>query len=608
MLTYKINTMKKINIIILAGIVISILSLNSCKKDSFLDRSPVSSITVENFFNNANDLATYTNELYGASGVNTPILGIGAIAGNDFQSDNMESIPVNKIVANELSVPATGSSSEGIGAGWNWSFLRQVNYFLENYQKADAPVAVKNHYAGVAKFFRAWFYFNMVKSFGAVPWYGTPIQPTDNGDLYAPRGTRELVMDSVMADLNYAVKNINPPAAISGTVTKWTALALLARVGLHEGTFREYQGISGSQPFLQTADSAALAIMQSGNFKLYSTGNPDQDYQNLFLFYTPTDPQNTEVILGSYYSSALNTYSSVDATVASDGLGLTQEFMNNYLMSNGTPFTSIPGYDTMMIKNVFTNRDPRLSQTCLPPTTLAYGTMVGPRRLGPSPTGYQQVKWYDPAGSFSYGTNTNAGIVFRYGETLLIYAEAKAELTNMGVGTFSQADLDISINLLRTRVGMPLLVMNVPIDPVLAAEYSNISAGPVKNVLLEIRRERRVELACEGFRYDDLMRWKAGSLMAKQFLGMYFPGLGLFDLNGDGTPDVALVTSLPANPIANVSYFVVGTDITLTHGTYGNVLEYPSLVRTFISPKNYYLPLPTQELLLNKNLTQNPGW
>jgi len=593
--------MKKIYIIVLSGITISILSLYSCKKDSYLTRQPISGITAESFFNNATDLNTYCNGLYSYVYSNT------AVGTNDQQSDNYESSPINLVAVGQISVPASASSSvPWNGPSWSWTFLNQVNYFLQSYQKAVATPAIVDHYVGVAKFFRAWFYSDMVKTYGDVPWYGHTISTSDNADLYKARDPRALVMDSVMADLKYAAQYVNPTGP-SGTTTKWAALALMARVALREGTYREYHAITGWQPLLQTADSAALAVMQSGNFKLYTTGNPSVDYQNLFLTYSPSDPQNSEIILARWYSapSALNSTTSLSADIWDYGLAMSKAFTNNYLTSSGTPFTSVPGYATMMMKDEFTNRDPRMMQTVLAPTVV-YGNLQGSHPMAFARTGYQQTKYYDPA---HYGSDEsyNAGINFRYGETLLVYAEAKAELANAGTGTFTQADLDMSVNLLRDRVGMPHMLISVPLDPVLAATYSNVS-GPMQSVLLEIRRERRVELACEGFRYDDLMRWKNGPLLAQPGFGLYFPGLGIYDLNGDGTSDLGLVTSLPANPISGVSYYVLGKDFAFSNGTSGNIVPNPGVVKTFTDPKDYLMPLPIQELLLNKNLVQNPGW
>jgi starch-binding outer membrane protein, SusD/RagB family len=585
-------TMKQHKIIIFPALLMGILICYSCNKN-FLNRYPEANLTQENFFANGTDLNTYCNGLY------SYVYDAQTILGNDGQSDNYEGIPFNRVVAGQLTLPATASA-----AGWTWNYLSQVNYFLQNYQKAVATDAVKNHYAGVARFFRAWFYFDMVKRFGDVPWYGTPILPNDSTDLYKGRDPRALVMDSVLADLRFAAGNMNSTGP-SGTITKWTALALLARVGLHEGTFREYRSLAGSQTFLQVADSAALVIMQSAQFKLYSTGNPAQDYYNLFNIFSPSDPQNGEVILGVYHSQALKSPTPVNYwdNGGNYGWGLTKDLVNSYLMKDGTPFTALMGYDTLPYTKEFNNRDPRLLQTVVNPFYLRQGASYVPL-LGIASTGYQIIKYYvdDPLQD-AYNNTFDAVIDFRYGEVLLVYAEARAEL-----GLLTQSDLDMSVNLLRDRVQMPHMTLNGIPDPVLMAMYPLVS-GSQQYALLEIRRERRVELACEGFRYDDLMRWRAGSLMTKPFTGMYFPGLGSYDLNGDGKIDYTLVTSLPAvtDPLAG-SYKVIGTDFSLTQGNKGNVLIYPNLVKTFADPKNYFFPLPTAELLLNKNLTQNPGW
>jgi starch-binding outer membrane protein, SusD/RagB family len=574
-------------------LIIGLLGLaSSCKKDSFLNRQPESSLTAQNFFNDATDLNTYCNGLYSY----LPGWGI-AIA--DQQSDNMETNGYNKIVAGQIQVPTDAATAQ-----WTWSYLYQVNYFLSQYNKAQATDAVKAHYAGIARFFRAWFYFDKVKRFGDVPWYGNTMEPSDTIDLYKPRDPRALVMDSVLADLRYAAANnmyTTPGSTPSGTINQFAALALLARVGLHEGTYRKYHGIDGWQPFLQVADSAAKDIMTGAQYKLYSTGNPTQDYYNLFNTFTPSDPQNAEIILGAFYSSTLHYTHPLDAELnAGYGLSLTKDLVNTYLMQTGTPFTSQPGYDTMEFYNEFTGRDPRMAQTIIGPQYQRQGQPYAPL-LGPAPTGYEQIKYYvDDPSQTSWNTSYNAALLMRYAEVLLIEAEAKAELS-----TLQQSDLDATINVLRDRVGMPHLTMNVTLDPVLAAAYPAVSSA----LILEIRRERRVELACEGFRYDDLMRWKSGALLALPFHGMYFPGLGAYDINHDGKIDFALVSSLPTTTDPNIpAYLVVGTDIFLTSGNSGNVWPYPTLVKTFDENKNYLFPLPTTELMLNPNLTQNPGW
>ena len=173
-------------------------------------------------------------------------------------------------------------------------------------------------------------------------------------------------------------------------------------------------------------------------------------------------------------------------------------------------------------EDIFENRDPRLRQTVLHPADQAiyrYGNHdpdVNPYpRIQGMPggqktyTGYHIIKVYEVGSAHrSYNSSQTPAIIMRFGEALLIYAEAMAEL---GGGTISQADLDISINLLRARVGMPPLSATPQMDP----RYAN---DGISAVLAEIRRERRIELFMEGFRYDDLRRWKQGAKLINKRL------------------------------------------------------------------------------------------
>lgn len=195
--------------------------------------------------------------------------------------------------------------------------------------------------------------------------------------------------------------------------------------------------------------------------------------------------------------------------------------------------------------------------------------------------------------------------LFRFGEVVLNYAEAKAEL-----GTLTQEDLDKSLNLLRERVGMPVLSLEMATnnpDPFLADQYPNVN-GPNKGVILEIRRERRIELYMENFRWDDVVRWKAGATLTQPIRGMYFPGAGQYDLTGDGEVDVVLYEGeAPGNRETGVQYYKSGSDINLDengliepHHNFDN--------RMFDENKDYLYPIPRVELQLNPNLEQNPGW
>jgi hypothetical protein len=184
------------------------------------------------------------------------------------------------------------------------------------------------------------------------------------------------------------------------------------------------------------------------------------------------------------------------------------------------------------------------------------------------------------------------------------------------LGTLNQADLDISINKLRARVGMPYLQMSAananPDWYLSSAEYGypNVS-GANKGVILEIRRERAVELNQEGFRFDDLVRWKAGYSIDQDIYGMYFKQPGAYDLTGDGVADVILYkegTSKPSAP-DGVQVLLIGQEILLTEGDRGNIYYHKNIARTqFSEVRDYLYPIPINERSLNKNLTQNPGW
>jgi hypothetical protein len=209
--------------------------------------------------------------------------------------------------------------------------------------------------------------------------------------------------------------------------------------------------------------------------------------------------------------------------------------------------------------------------------------------------------------------------VLRYAEVLLIYAEARAEL-----GELTQGDLDMSINLLRDRAGMPHLTIGTPVDPVQEARYPLVNASSTPNwaELLEIRRERRIELAFEGRRYDDLYRWYCGNLIENEPKGLYFSGLGKYDLTGDGYDDIILIDVSESVPAAEdkeqnelgvvLRYYRVGlqdsdADLYLENGNSGRV-EGIKERGTFVEPKYYYRPIPETQVLLNPNLTQIFDW
>jgi hypothetical protein len=298
--------------------------------------------------------------------------------------------------------------------------------------------------------------------------------------------------------------------------------------------------------------------------------------------------------------------------------GLTKKFVDSYLMKDGSRFTDKEGWATMQFVEQMSDRDPRLAASTVTPGYIRLGaTTVSAPDLGCSSTGYQLVKWVMDETlpqvnrvDMSY----NDIPVYRIAEMYLIYAEAKAEL-----GTLTQGDLDVSVNLLRDRVGMPHMDMaaaNANPDWYLKSEeygYRNVS-GSNEGVILEIRRERAIELFQVGFRWDDLMRWKEGLCINQDMHGQYFPGLGEYDLTGDKKADIVIYEGKKPADKAGVAAFEVGvlTGVMLTDGTQGYInpqpQENPANAHVFDESRDYLYGIPTTERSLNPNLTQNPNW
>ncbi|NLR82192.1 RagB/SusD family nutrient uptake outer membrane protein [Chitinophaga eiseniae] len=598
--------MKKITPYIIAGLL---LTGASCKKD-FLDRYPQDAISPELFFKSETDLSLYVNGLLSLAGTYQYL--------SDQSTDNTSTTAAIEIKNMMVGNP----SSQTITGGWDWGRLRDINYFLDNYNKAAVVQEVKDHYAGMARYYRAQFYFDKIGRYSDVPWYGKALLP-DDPSLFKARDPRAQVVDSVMADLSFAANHVREKVP-TGTPNVWAAKMLFARFALYEGTYRKYhpelnlQATAGR--FLDSALAQVKDIMASGKFQVYNTGAPNSDYAALFS--SQDFGKISEVILGNPYDLLKGTGSSSNnGTVFGDyEQAPSRDLIQTYLMKDGSRFTDAAGYDKLQYTQEFKNRDPRMAQTLAWPGFIRAGeTRPYIQRLNKNFTGYHQLKGYfnttdaNIAGSMDFP-------VYRYAETLLIYAEAKAEN-----GTLTQTDLDQSVNLLRARAGMPpmnLAASNATPDLLLAAKYPDVTGG-MKGVILEIRRERRVEFALEGYRYDDLMRWHAGKLLEKIPEGMYFPGLGKYDMTGDGIEDIILIDKtqdIPAedkkekNSLGQTLIYYkagsIGDEVTvyLKNGAAGGNIVTEVKTRTFTEPKFYYRPIPYTQVALNPNLKQIFGW
>lgn len=578
--------------------------LTAC--EDWLDKKPLDKISQYDYFKDATALELFSNPFYN-----------NLLAKEPFKEQSDQLVQYNlsneMIGGNKRTVPSTGG-------GWTWTDLRRMNTLLAMAAEYCEDQAAVTKYSAITRFFRAFFYFDKLKRFGDVPWYDKELGSADP-ELYKARDSRELVLTNMIKDIDDAVNSGGLSEKVTPyRVNKWTALALKARFCLYEGTYRKYHGISleghDYKYYLDLAAETAKQIMDESPYKLFKTGNPATDYVTLF---TKEDADEGEYMLAIKNDAGLQIFHNATgyAVMVTQGRpGLTRKLVNAYLMKDGKKFTDQPGWQEMTFLEETKDRDPRMAQSVRTPGYTRIGsTTVEAPDISVANTGYQLVKFVQarpPEGD--RGDKSTCDMpVFRFTEVLLNYAEAKAE-----AGTLTQEDLRISINLIRSRAGMPDLDMveaNKNPDWYLSSEeygYPNVT-GPNKGVILEIRRERAIELLEEGFRYNDLMRWKAGYCIDQPISGIYFPGPGEYDLSGDGKADVILYAKGSAKPSAGegVQVYELDKDIYLTgeKSSKGYMFYHKTVERTkFNEGRDYLYPIPSTERELNPNLEQNPGW
>ncbi|KIC94976.1 RagB/SusD family nutrient uptake outer membrane protein [Flavihumibacter solisilvae] len=592
------------NLIIIAGLC---AAFTSCDK---LDQQPEATISRDAIFGSERGIELYTNSFYD----NLP-------DGNSiFRIDEMADYSARNTVPDFI---RPGVFTPRQSSGWSWTALRNVNYFLENISTSPLPQDVKDHYTGLARFFRAWFYYDKVKRFGEVPWIGKTMN-VDDPSLFNKRDSRQLVMDSVLADINFACDKLRATQENSrSSINKMVANAVKSRICLFEGTFRKYHDYSGglaeglgstSQTWLQEAATAAETVMAQGGYSLNTAGGADKAYRQLFISNAPVA---NEIILSAVADATLNVLNDANWwwTSATYGarVSLTRTFVNTYLKLDGTPFTETPGYQTMPFAEEVKNRDLRLKQTIRSGDYKRINggvTEAAPPVFSYTYTGYQPIKWTLDDTYFDGGTrNTNSISIIRYAEVLLNYAEAKAEL-----GTLTDDDWNKTIGALRRRAG---ITGNTAMKPVIVDTYlqSNYFPGIADAALLEIRRERGIELVFEGLRFNDLVRWKKGELLEMSWNGFYVSNLNqAIDLNEDGKADVLFYKGTAPAPIAGVTFINVSDIINgtanpqrLSGDTQGEINWLNNIPRKWEN-KNYLYPIPENDLLMNPALGQNPGW
>jgi len=588
----------------------------SCN-DDFLEEYPLVSISDGNYWNTANDLKIYANRFYNyiSSGDNQILFfplyqdwtlgpyGLDA----DLGSDTQIAIDYNRRLNGETVVPASGS-------GWaisDWSTLRSLNYFMANYEKVTESWDLCKQYVGEILFFRTMFYFDKLIKFGDVP-YSSTLLYNDSPLLFESRTPRDQLVDSLMRDMDIAVDYLPERTSTwTGRLTKETAMLLQARIALYEGTWEKYHEIkntpfkvngSNGSRFIQKAAEVSGALMSlaesNGRTGLANVGV--KDGYNL-LFKQKDYSANPEVLFWRKFEAGV-IFSRIAGQLATGGgRGLTKKMVDSYLCIDGKPIGVSPLYQgDKDLKTIVINRDPRMNQTICVNDSMhieyyQWGTYFDhPRFVSETsgdraPTGYQLYKGHEGDRDEAQGLAASCGLIyFRYAEALLIYAEARAELN-----LINQNDIDRTINALRERAEMPpeamLNMNNIIQDP------NNIEFPSLSPLINEIRRERKIELACEGFRRDDIYRWAVADELIKGYLpkGAVWEQWRDYPSLIDGFDDAWSIL-----PVDEEGYICV----------YKN---YPAVANTgynFNLDRDYLQPLPTQELTLNQNLKQNPGW
>lgn len=552
------------------------MAFSACQQEDFLERYPLDQVSSAVFFKTPNDLKIYVNQYYDRPTFSET----GSDADIFFGEANVDLRLDGKYTLNNA-------------PSYDYTKVRSINYFFDNYKKCEADFKDYKQYVGEAHFFRALFYFNLLKTFGDVQWTSTVLE-ANSPELYGSRMPRNEVADNIIADLDTAATYLTDEKTNGcSRINRWIALLFQSRIALYEGTWEKYHandpfGVNTPQPqkYFNKVIEAATAIMNSGKYDIYSTGKPLSDYVDLFalrdyssnkevMFWTKMD-----IDLGIHAHSRLYSMS------LPAGSGFTKSFADSYLCTDGKPIATSPlfeGHNTIM--NEMKNRDPRFYQTIFTPDSpwkidangvtqtwnVVYKNLFS-NSAHSSSTGYVARKFYNPYLIYHHQNYEETPILrYRYAEVLLNYAEAKAEL-----GTIAQGDIDNTIKKFRDRVGMPNLILNnIAPDP----NWEFPALSPVIN---EIRRERKIELALEEVaRWDDIARWAAADelIVGKRYKGAY----------------AAQFVRKPSHPV-DENGFVDAWKNAIPNG-FGFKLD-----------RDYLLPIPAKQLLLNPELGQNPGW
>ena len=589
----------------MAFVAASILPFSSCS--DFLDREPITKPEAGNFLTGAIQVENYINGLY----MTLPSFskfGLG-VRSEEKNSDN--------IIAEKYDARLHGQNNQFSGASdWQTGYqnLRKVNYFFHNYK---VPEAQENEdvlsLKGEAYYLRAYWHFDLLKKFGSIPVMDAFWDENATiAGLQIPAKTRNEVARFILSDLVEAKNLLHSRGKYSGIrINKEAAMVLAMNVALYEGTWEKYHSSDDFASSTNESNYFLGEVINWGNelfgcgIDLYKTGqNPGDAFAALF---NSKDLSGMgEVLLWRKYSSDEGVFHDVNGNlkagvVDSEGAaGITQSLVDNYLNADGT-FIDPTNEKFKDFKETFEGRDPRLIQTVMNEgakfasattatpmhleeyTDEKKNTISPPKLAGDgntrSLTGYHIRLGIDT--TFVSGNGETALPIIRYAEGLLAYAEAAAELE-----MWSDDIANKTLKALRERAGVKYLA------PAKDANFTDFGYT-LTPVLQEIRRERRSELALQGFRLDDLMRWKADKLIVgKRGKGAYV-----------GDESILFKSYSPDNQKR------IRERLTLDDNKWADPMAgtLPSGYQ-FHADRDYLLPIPPSELELNKKLKQNPKW
>ena len=577
--------MKKFNYIFV--LMLSAVLFASC--EDALEKEPLTSFTNSNYWTSETNVELYANYFY------NEWTGYGNGTGSGvFYFPTLNDNQVSNSYADWKSTSVDASNST-----WSscYTEIRRANILIEKVPGIDAmSQSQKNKWIGIAKLYRAWQHYCLVRSFGDCYYIDTVLDPDADADvLYGARTDRDAVMDKVLADLNEAVSLI--PASTSRTeYNQAVAQAIKSEICLYEGTFCKYRSSSDGQKaadasraatYLNASKEASKAIMNNSNYSL--TANYLDNYQSLDL------AGNKEMILYKQYIYGVLAHSTVDYTCSSTmQSGISKAAFESYLFTDGKPlkltsedtndhatFTKkADGNYLADIQALLAVRDPRLGMQIDP--YLAYrGTSWarlgtdGKGMEGTSSTGYGVAKFDNLSVEYGHrpegNKNETDAPIFWLSNVILNYAEACAE-------TGDDAAAVAAVNQLRDRVGMPHLTTSPAADPA-----NNMG---VSSLIWEVRRERRVELMFDNDdRYWCLIRWhqldKLDSGQYPDILRGAWVGTNVFGTVADGKA-----------PVVDADGYINGSN---------------GKTRTY-DKKQYLRPIPTDQIQLNPEIGQNPGW